>query len=141
MTRTKGKYLQDKLKSTSAKGTKNLAFLAAKKELLNKTTRKRKAHPGAVVASEIDHLQRTTNLLLKKYPFQKLVRDIATTVISDIRFQSAALAALQEAAEAYLLYLFEDTNLCAIHAKRITIMPKDIQLARKLRGELFRNEK
>lgn len=54
---------------------------------------------------------------------------------TDLRFQSSAILALQEAAEAYLVGLFEDTNLCAIHAKRVTIMPKDIQLARRLRGE------
>ena len=54
---------------------------------------------------------------------------------SDLRVQSTALLALQEASEAYLVYLFEDTNLCAIHAKRVTIMPKDMQLARRLRGE------
>ena len=54
---------------------------------------------------------------------------------SEYRFQSTALLALQEASEAYLVYLFEDTNLCAIHAKRVTIMPKDMQLARRLRGE------
>jgi histone H3 len=52
-----------------------------------------------------------------------------------VRFQSVALLALQEATEAYLVGLFEDTNLCAIHAKRVTIMPKDIQLARRIRGE------
>jgi histone H3/H4 len=51
------------------------------------------------------------------------------------RFQSSAVLALQEAAEAYLVGLFEDTNLAAIHAKRVTIMPKDIQLARRIRGE------
>jgi histone H3 len=54
---------------------------------------------------------------------------------NDLRFQSTAILALQEAAEAYLVSLFEDTNLCAIHAKRVTIMPKDIQLARRIRGE------
>ena len=54
---------------------------------------------------------------------------------SDLRFQSQAVLALQEAAEAYMVGLFEDTNLCAIHAKRVTIMPKDIQLARRIRGE------
>ena len=52
-----------------------------------------------------------------------------------MRFQSQAVLALQEAAEAYMVGLFEDTNLCAIHAKRVTIMPKDIQLARRIRGE------
>lgn len=68
-------------------------------------------------------------------PFQRLVREIATEHKSDLRFQSQAVLALQEAAESYLVGLFEDTNLCAIHAKRVTIMPKDIQLARRIRGE------
>ncbi|KAJ8023357.1 histone H3, embryonic [Holothuria leucospilota] len=54
---------------------------------------------------------------------------------TELRFQSSAVMALQEASEAYLVGLFEDTNLCAIHAKRVTIMPKDIQLARRIRGE------
>lgn len=63
------------------------------------------------------------------------VREIAQDFKPDLRFQSAAIGALQEAAEAYLVGLFEDTNLCAIHAKRVTIMPKDIQLARRIRGE------
>ncbi|KAK3802043.1 hypothetical protein RRG08_064636 [Elysia crispata] len=64
-----------------------------------------------------------------------LVREIAQDFKTDLRFQSAAIGALQEASEAYLVGLFEDTNLCAIHAKRVTIMPKDIQLARRIRGE------
>ncbi len=54
---------------------------------------------------------------------------------NDLRFQSSAILALQEASESYLVSLFEDTNLCAIHAKRVTIMPKDMQLARRIRGE------
>ena len=66
---------------------------------------------------------------------QRLVREIAQDFKSDLRFQGSAVLALQEAAEAYLVGLFEDTNLCAIHAKRVTIMPKDIQLARRIRGE------
>ena len=52
-----------------------------------------------------------------------------------MRFQSTAITAIQEATEAYMVGLFEDTNLCAIHARRVTIMPKDIQLARRIRGE------
>jgi histone H3/H4 len=67
--------------------------------------------------------------------FQRLVREIAQDFKSDLRFQGSAVLALQEAAEAYLVGLFEDTNLCSIHAKRVTIMPKDIQLARRIRGE------
>ena len=91
--------------------------------------------PGTVALREIRRFQKTTELLIKKLPFQRLVRDIARDFKSDLRFQSSALGALQEAAEAYLVGLFEDTNLCAIHAKRITIMPKDMQLARRIRGE------
>ncbi|VTJ85689.1 Hypothetical predicted protein, partial [Marmota monax] len=70
-----------------------------------------------------------TELLIWKLPFQRLVREIAQDFKTDLRFQSAAIGALQEASEAYLVGLFENTNVCAIHAKRVTIMPKDIQLA------------
>lgn len=84
---------------------------------------------------EIRKYQKSTELLLRKLPFQGVVREIAQEYKSDLRFQKAALLALQEAAEAYLIGLFEDSNLCAIHAKRITIMPKDVQLARRIRGE------
>jgi histone H3 len=73
--------------------------------------------------------------LIRKLPFQRLVREIAKDFKADLRFQSSAIGALQEASEAYLVSLFEDTNLAAIHAKRVTIQPKDIQLARRLRGE------
>ncbi|RHX99447.1 hypothetical protein DYB25_010665 [Aphanomyces astaci] len=72
---------------------------------------------------------------VKLLPFQRLVREIAQDYKTDLRFQTTAILALQEAAEAYLVSLFEDTNLCAIHAKRVTIMPKDIHLARRIRGE------
>ena len=77
----------------------------------------------------------TTPAACRKLPFQRLVREIAQDFKTDLRFQSSAVLALQEAAEAYLVGLFEDTNLAAIHAKRVTIMPKDIQLARRIRGE------
>ena len=96
--------------------------------------------PGTVALREIRRYQKSTELLIRKLPFQRLVREIALDFIpksfrGEIRFQSAAIMALQEAAEAYLVGLFEDSNLCAIHAKRVTIMPKDIQLARRIRGE------
>ena len=91
--------------------------------------------PGTVALREIRKFQKSTDLLIRKLPFQRLVRDIAQQYKSDLRFQSQAVLALQEASEAYLVGLFEDTNLCAIHAKRVTIMPKDIQLARRIRGE------
>uniref|UniRef100_F2Z5K9 H3 clustered histone 10 n=1 Tax=Sus scrofa TaxID=9823 RepID=F2Z5K9_PIG len=91
--------------------------------------------PGTVALREIRRYQKSTELLIRKLPFQRLVREIAQDFKTDLRFQSSAVMALQEACEAYLVGLFEDTNLCAIHAKRVTIMPKDIQLARRIRGE------
>ena len=78
--------------------------------------------------------QKSTELLIRKAPFQRLVREVARDIGPDLRFQSTALLALQEASEAYLTELFEDTNLCAIHAGRVTIAPKDMQLARRIRG-------
>ena len=91
--------------------------------------------PGTVALREIRRYQKSTELLIRKLPFQRLVREVAQDFKSDLRFQSHAIMALQEASEAYLVGLFEDTNLCAIHAKRTTIMPKDMQLARRIRGE------
>ena len=91
--------------------------------------------PGTVALREIRKYQKSTELLIRKLPFQRLVREIAQAYNTNLRFQSTAIMALQEASEAYLVSLFEDTNLCAIHAKRVTIMPKDMQLARRIRGE------
>ena len=78
--------------------------------------------PGMVTLREIRHYQKSTELLIRKMPFQRLVREIAQDFKSYLRFQSGAILALQEASEAYLVGLFEDSNLCAIHAKRVTIM-------------------
>jgi histone H3 len=91
--------------------------------------------PGIVALREIRRFQRSTDLLIKKAPFQRLVREVAFAMKIEYKFQSTAMLALQEASEAYLVSLFEDTNLCAIHAKRVTIMNKDLQLARRIRGE------
>ena len=91
--------------------------------------------PGTVALREIRKYQKTTALLIHKHPFQRLVREIAQVSRPDLRFQSAAVMALQEASEAYLVQLFENANLCAIHAKRVTIMPKDMQLARRIGGK------
>ena len=90
---------------------------------------------GTAALKDIRHFQKTSVLLIRKLPFQRLVREIAQDFKTDLRFQSAAILCLQEAAEAYLVRLFDDANLCAIHARRVTIMPKDIQLARRIRGE------
>ena len=91
--------------------------------------------PGTVALREIRRHQKSTELLLHKAPFSRLVREITLGQEKDLRFQGSAMLALHEAVEAYHVGLFEDTNLCAIHTKRVTIMPKDIQLARCIRGE------
>lgn len=96
---------------------------------------KRRYRPGTVALNEIRRYQKSTELLIKKAPFQRLVAEIASELVPGLRFQIAAIAALHEASEAYLVGLFEDTNLCAIHAKRVTIMPKDMLLARRIRGD------
>ncbi|XP_005361481.1 histone H3.3-like [Microtus ochrogaster] len=131
MARTK----QTAPKSTSGKAPrKQLATKAARKSAPS-TGGVKKPHryrPGTVALREIRRYQKSTELLIRKLPFQRLVREIAQDFKTDLRFHTAAIGALQEA---YLVGLFEDTNLCAIHAKRVTIMPKDIQLARRIRGE------
>jgi len=91
--------------------------------------------PGTVALREIRKYQQSTELLMRKLPFQRLIREIAQEFRKDLRFQSTAILALQEAAEAYLVGLFEDTHMCAVHAGRVTIMPKDMTLARRIRGE------
>ncbi|XP_017229278.2 histone H3.3-like [Daucus carota subsp. sativus] len=131
-------------KQTARKSTGGLHV--PRKQLVRKAARMsapstgpgRKPHryrPGIVALREIRKYQKSTYLLIRKLPFQRLVRQIAQNFKPDLRFQSHAVLALQEASEAYLVCLFADTNLCAIHAKRVTIMPKDLHLARRIRGE------
>lgn len=131
---------------TKQTARKNTGGKAPRKNVGNKAARKsapssggvKKPHrfkPGTVALREIRKYQKSTELLVRKLPFQRLVREIAQDFKTDLRFQSSAVLALQEATEAYMVGLFEDTNICAIHAKRVTIMPKDFQLARRIRGE------
>lgn len=101
--------------------------------------RKIRFRPGTVSLREIKRYQKSTECLLPRAPFQRLVRDIAKEHDADLRFQSQALMALQESAEAYIVGLFEDTNICAIHANRVTVMHKDMLLARRLRGDSNRD--
>ncbi len=96
--------------------------------------------PGTVALREIRRYQRTTELLIRKCPFARLVREIIQDIQlgnpnAVVRFQSSALMALQEATEAYVIRLFEDAHLCALHAKRVTVMFNDIKLAMRIRGE------
>jgi histone H3 len=99
-----------------------------------KRTIKRRYRPGTLALREIRKYQKSTDLLIRKLPFQRVIREVASDYISKIRFQSTAVLALQESAEAFLVGLFEDVNLCAIHAGRVTITPKDMQLAIRIRS-------
>ena len=122
----RAKQLRSQLQAKSKKGTAQPA------------EGKKKPHryrPSTVALREIRRYQKSIELLIRRLPFQRLVREIAQDYKGRLNFASGAILALQEAAEAYLVGLFKDTNLCAIHAKCITIMPKDIQLARHIRWE------
>ena len=137
--------LFQKMARTKQTARKSTGGKAPRKQLATKVARKtakapamKKQHrfrPGTVALREIRRYQKSTDLLIRKAPFQRLVREIAQSWKSDLRFQATAVMALQEASEAYLVGLFDDSNLCAIHAKRVTLMPKDMQLARRIRGE------
>merc|ERR1719163_212453 len=118
---------------------KSLASKAARKSAGSVVGQKKRQRwrPGTKALREIKKFQKTTDLLLRKLPFQRLVREIAHEHNQHLQFQSQALNALQEATEMYVVGLFEDTNLAAIHAKRVTIMPRDLTLARRLRGDFY----
>ena len=135
MARTK----QTARKNTGGKAPrKHIAHKQAKKAAPAPAGGIKKPHrfrPGTVALREIRRFQRGTELLLRKAPFQRLVREIATSHKEGLRFQASAVAAIQEATESYVVSLLSDTNLCALHTRRVTIMPRDVQLARRLRGE------
>ena len=134
MARTK----QTARKSTGGKAPRKMLATKAARKSAPAPGGIKKPHfyrPGTVALREIRKYQKSTEFLIRKAPFQRLVREITQAHKGDLRFQSSALGASQEASEAYLVGLFEDTNLCAIHAKRVTIMPKDIQLTRRIRRE------
>ena len=121
--------------SRLASPRKQLATRAARKSAPGTGVKKpHRYRPGTVALREVRKYQKSTELLIRKLPFQRLVREIATSFKSDLRFQTTAVLALQEASEAMLIQLFEAANLCAIHGKRVTIMPKDLQLAKRIRG-------
>ncbi|KAI5181395.1 histone H3 [Nematocida sp. AWRm80] len=135
MARTK----QTARKSTGGKAPrKQLATKAAKKSTSSTVgasiKRPHRYRAGTVALKEIRRYQKSTELLIRKQPFQRMVRAIAQEFKSDSRFQGSALASLQEATEAFIISIFEDANDCAIHGRRVTVMPRDIQLAMKIRG-------
>lgn len=129
--------------TTQSRSAKTLAGKSVKKTYAAGGIRKPRAHryrPGTVALRQIRRYQKSTEMLIRRAPFQRLVKEITFHDLGrkDLRIQSAAVAALQEATEAYLVELFADANLCAIHAKRVTIFPRDMLLARRIRGETDR---
>ena len=128
MTRTKTTKRLNKTQKAIKAGTKGKQPTVATGGLKKPMRYK----PGTVALREIRRYQKTTELLIRKLPFSRLVREVAQDFKTDLRFQRNAIGALQEASENFLIALLEDTNLCAIHARRVTIYPKDMQLPRKL---------
>ena len=136
------RILAEKREEERKKAAARMAKKGGQKAPKGGVKKRYRYRPGTVALKQIRQYQKSTELLIRKLPFQRLVREIASdsdviksSLCGEVRFQSAAIMALQEATEAYLVGLFEDSNLCAIHARRVTIMPKDIQLARRIRGE------
>ncbi|THH18103.1 hypothetical protein EW146_g2830 [Bondarzewia mesenterica] len=133
---TGGKAPRQQILSRTSRKNASQATTVNGKTAIAGVKKPHRSRPGTVALREIRRYQKTTDLLIRKLPFQRLVREIAQDFKSDLRFKSSAVMALQEAAEAYLVSLFEDTNLVAIHAKRVTIQPKDMALARRLRADV-----
>ena len=136
------RILAEKREEKRKKAAARMAKKGGQKAPKGGVRKRYRYRPGTVALKQIRQYQKSTELLIRKLPFQRLVREIASDsevikspLCGKVRFQSAAIMALQEATEAYLVGLFEDSNLCAIHARRVTIMPKDIQLARRIRGK------
>jgi len=128
--------------STGGKSARKHVALQARKTkkavtVIGGVKKPHRYRPGTVAMREIRKYQKSTELMIPKLAFQRLVREIAQNFRTETKWQTTALLALQEAAEAFLVGLFEDMNLCALHAKRVTIMPKDMALARRIRGERF----
>ena len=131
---------------TKQTAKKSTGGKAPRRQLATKAARRRprpiggvkKPHryrPGTVALREIRRYQKTTELLLRKKSFYQLCREMVQDFSADMRYQSSSILAMQEATEAYFACLFEDTNLVAIHTRRVTILPKDIQLVRRIRNE------
>ena len=119
-------------KTTAVSKSKKVAKSAATKKAGAKKFRWR---PGTVALRQIKKFQKSTNTLMRKAPFQRLVRELATGHKEGLRWAASAVAALQESVESYATGLLSDANLCALHARRVTLMSRDVALARRLRGE------
>ncbi len=132
------KASKKKMARTKLKQEKKPEKLTGVRKPRTTTPKKRRYRPGTVALREIRKFQKSTNLLFPKAPFRRLVRELSQDYeisrIQSLRYQDSALTAIQEAAESFIISLFEDTNLLALHAKRTTLMPQDMRLAMRLRS-------
>ncbi|TQN63582.1 histone H3.3 [Colletotrichum shisoi] len=103
-----------------------------KSNIIVRKTKKRRFRPGTKALREIKKLQKEVKLAIPKRAFSRVVREVAFSISPSLQFQSIALEALQEAAEAFLISVLENANLCAIHARRVTLQKKDVDLVREL---------
>ena len=134
---------------TARKDIKTLAAIVAKEKKKNEENKRESSalvyRGDEGILGQVKHFQRRTELLIRKLPFAQVVQEITKDIIEELglrtrfdrgaRYQSEAIGALQEVVEHYMIGLFKDTNLCAIHTRWVTIRPKDVQIARKIRGE------
>ena len=123
-----------KMKEENAKTVKRVEKVKGKVKEVKKESKKRGW--GMKDLKEIRRFQLLTKLLVQRLPFQRLVKELIQVRREDLKVQGLAVKALQEAGEAFLVGLLKQANLCAVHAKCVTIMPKDIQLARQIRGDI-----
>ncbi|XP_056011232.1 uncharacterized protein LOC125678541 [Ostrea edulis] len=133
------RHNQNRSSPSGSRRRKSKVPVHVRRETERPSPRKRRYRPGQKALQEIRHFQKTTNLLIRKLPFSRVVcaYPFYASVIRDsgtYNGEASAIMALQEAAEAFLVFMFEDAHLCAIHAKRVTVTPKDIWLAQRLRG-------
>ena len=133
MSKSKKSAASGKVSGTSKKITKKTA--PATGGIKDKAVKKMKFKPGTVALREIKRYQKSTQMLMPHAPFQRLVRSITRDIDHDLKFQSQAIMALQESTEAYVVGLLEDAQLCSLHANRVTVMKKDIDLSRRIRGD------
>ena len=121
----------------TARVSKKSAKKAGSKKAAAGGKKQMKWRPGTVALRQIRKLQKGTDVLIRKAPFQRMIRAVANGAKSGLRWQAAACAAMQEATESYVIGVLSDANLCALHSRRVTLMPRDLFLARRLRGERF----
>lgn len=136
MATTKSAVTPKPSKAVASRKIQRQGRITAKKESADDSSKKvRRWHPGTVALREVRKYQNSTDLLIPRAPFRRLVREIVVNLKDTIRVQRSALDALQEASESYIIGVLNDANLCTIHAKRVTLFPKDLHLAMRLRGE------